>query len=204
MCGGSPTREVFCNTSCTTYNLTQFGHCLPGDASDPTDSGFSPTDCRHHTLEANRKSRWSPVPLACKSEVLMTSSLVLIDLIELLTELKKKKTVWTSGQDGGTCRHTVPPHKTKRRTTTNLKRKNNQNCQKIELYGSPTTKELKKKHSSRLVGGMEAGSRAERTRGKAAAGGPGEGAAGGFGGPTFLCGQTRRNNWGVRQTVQPE
>ena len=62
---------------------------------------------------------------------------------------------------------------------------------------------MKKKHSSRLVGGVEAGSRAERTRGKAAAGGPGEGAAGGLGGPTFLCGQTRRNNWGVRQTVQP-
>ena len=33
-----------------------------------------------------------------------------------------------------------------------------QNCQKIELYGSPITKELKKKHSSRLVGGAETGS----------------------------------------------
>ena len=28
----------------------------------------------------------------------------------------------------------------------------------MELYGSPTTKELKKKHSSRLVGGVEMGS----------------------------------------------
>ena len=36
------------------------------------------------------------------------------------------------------------------------------------MYGSPTTKEIKKKHSSRLVGG------AESTHGKAAAGGPGE------------------------------
>ena len=35
---------------------------------------------------------------------------------------------------------------------------NNQNFQKIELYGSPTTKELKKKHSFRLVGGAEMGS----------------------------------------------
>ena len=35
---------------------------------------------------------------------------------------------------------------------------NNQNCQKIELYGSPTTKELKKKHSFTLVGGVETGS----------------------------------------------
>ena len=31
---------------------------------------------------------------------------------------------------------------------------NNQNCKKIELYGSPTTTELKE-HSSRLVGGVE-------------------------------------------------
>ena len=42
--------------------------------------------------------------------------------------------------------------------TTNLKTKTNQNCQKIELYGSLTTKELKKKHSSRLVREAEIGS----------------------------------------------
>ena len=53
----------------------------------------------------------------------------------------------TSGQHGGIGRHIVPPPTTKRRTTANLKTKNNQNYQKIELYGSPTTKELKKKHS---------------------------------------------------------
>ena len=69
----------------------------------------------------------------------------------------------------------MPPHTTKRRTTTNLKTKNNQNCQKTELYGSLTTKELKKKHSSRLVGGVETASRVERTCGKAvAAGGLGQ------------------------------
>ena len=49
----------------------------------------------------------------------------------------------------------MPPCTTKRRRTTNLKTKNNQNCQKIELYGSPTTKELKKKHSTRPVGGVD-------------------------------------------------
>ena len=38
------------------------------------------------------------------------------------------------------------------------KTKNNQNCQKIKVYGSPTNKELKKKHSSSLVGGAEMGS----------------------------------------------
>ena len=47
---------------------------------------------------------------------------------------------------------------TKRRTTTNLKTKNNQNCQKIKLYGGPTTEELKKKHSFIQVGGVETGS----------------------------------------------
>ena len=42
----------------------------------------------------------------------------------------------------------------------------------MELYGSPTTKELKKKHSPRRAGGAEMGSWAESTHGKAAAGGP--------------------------------
>ena len=56
----------------------------------------------------------------------------------------------------------------------NLKTKNNQNRQKIELYGSPTIKEIKKKHSSRLVGGTEMGSRVERSCGKVVAGGPSE------------------------------
>ena len=70
----------------------------------------------------------------------------------------KNMDIQTSGQDGGIGRHTVPPRTTKKRTTTILKIKNNQNWQKIKLYGSPTTKELKKKHSSRLAGGVEMGS----------------------------------------------
>ena len=41
------------------------------------------------------------------------------------------------------------------------------------MYGSPTTTELKKKHSPRPVGELETGSQAERTGSKAAAGGPG-------------------------------
>ena len=77
------------------------------------------------------------------------------------------KIIYTSGQDGDVGRYTVPPRTTKRRTTTNLKTKNNKNFQKIKLYGSPTTKELKKKHSSRLVGGVK------RTHGKVVAGGLG-------------------------------
>ena len=39
-----------------------------------------------------------------------------------------------------------------------MEAKNIQNCEKMELYISPTTKELKKKHSFRLVGGVEMGS----------------------------------------------
>ena len=66
----------------------------------------------------------------------------------------------------------MPPCTTKRKTTTNLKTKNNQNWQKMELCGSLTTKELKKKHSSRPVGGVEMGSWAKRTLAKLAAGGP--------------------------------
>ena len=77
------------------------------------------------------------------------------------------------GQDGSIGRYTLPPHTTKRRPTTNLKTKNNQNCQKIKLYESLTTKELRKKHSSRLVGGTEVDNWVERTHGKAMAGGPG-------------------------------
>ena len=52
----------------------------------------------------------------------------------------------------------MPPCTTKR--TTNLKTRNDQNCQKIKLHGSLTAKELKKKHSSKLVGGVEMGSQA--------------------------------------------
>ena len=65
----------------------------------------------------------------------------------------------TSGQDRGIGRYTLPPCTTKTRKSTNLKPKSNQNCQKIELYISPTTKELKKKHSSRPVGGVGMGNR---------------------------------------------
>ena len=52
----------------------------------------------------------------------------------------------------------MTPATTKRRTTTNLKTKNNQNCQKIELYGRLANKELKKEHSFIQVGGVEMGS----------------------------------------------
>ena len=84
-----------------------------------------------------------------------------------------KKLVGTSGQDGGVGRHTVPPCTTKTRPT-NLKTKNNQNQQKIELYGSLTTKKLKKKHSTRPVGSAETVSQVERMHSKVVAGGLGQ------------------------------
>ena len=43
----------------------------------------------------------------------------------------------------------------------------------IELYGSLTIKELKRKYSSRPVGGAEMGNQEEKIHGKAPAGGPG-------------------------------
>ena len=61
----------------------------------------------------------------------------------------------TSSQHGGIGRYSLLPCTTQRRLTTSLKTKNNQNCQKIELCGSPTTKVLNTKYSSRLVGGAE-------------------------------------------------
>ena len=83
----------------------------------------------------------------------------------------------------------MPPHTTKRRTT-NLKTKNNQNCQKIELYGIPTIKELKKKHSFRPVGGTEMGSRdgEDSRQGGSWRTGAGKAVAGRAGGSTFTCG----------------
>ena len=64
----------------------------------------------------------------------------------------------TSGQDGGIGRYILLPCTTERRTTANLETKNNRYCQKIEMCGSATTKELKKKHSSTPVGEAEMGS----------------------------------------------
>ena len=71
-----------------------------------------------------------------------------------LLRVKTVKNWGTSGQDGGVGRYTLPTLTTKRRTTSS-KTKQNQNYQKIKLYGSLTTKQLKKKHSFRLLGGAE-------------------------------------------------
>ena len=92
------------------------------------------------------------------------------NFIQFMAELFR---IGTSGQDGGIGRYTLPLH-TSKRTTTNLKTNNNQNCQKIKLYGSLTTMELKKKHSPRP------GGEAQRIHGKVVAGRAGS--------PTFACG----------------
>ena len=72
--------------------------------------------------------------------------------------IRYRKGLGTSSQDGDVGRCTLPPGMAKRRTTTDLKTKSSQNCQRVELYGSLTTKELKKKHAFGLVGGAEMGS----------------------------------------------
>ena len=91
--------------------------------------------------------------------------------------IQKLKAFWrTFGKDGGIGKYSLPPCTTKRRTKTNLKTKITSKT--IKLYGSPTTKELKKKHSSRPVGGQRQAARVEKTHNKAA--------AGRLGSPTFV------------------
>ena len=58
-----------------------------------------------------------------------------------------------------------------------FKNKKQPELTEIKLNGSLTTKELKKKHSSRPVGGAETGSQVERTHSKAVTGGPGKAVA---------------------------
>ena len=70
------------------------------------------------------------------------------------TTVTIKNYVEYSIYDEGVGRYSTPPPTIKIRITTNLKTKNNQNGQETELYGSPTTTELKKKNSCRLVGGV--------------------------------------------------
>ena len=64
----------------------------------------------------------------------------------------------SSSQDRGLGRHTLPPCTTIRKIKTNFKTRNTQNCQKIELFGSLTTEDLKKSYSRRRLG------RSERTQ----------------------------------------
>ena len=102
----------------------------------------------------------------------------------------KKYSPRTFGQDGDVGRYTLPPLTNKRRTMANLKTKNNQSCQKIKLYGTPTAKELKKKHSSRPVGRAEMGSQGKEDSqwDSSWKTGVGEVAAGEAGGLIFGCG----------------
>ena len=81
--------------------------------------------------------------------------------------------------------------------TANLKIKNNQKCKQIELYGSLTTKDLKKEYSPRWVGGteMRSGSREDSVwqwqGGKAA---------------RQLCNQNRRSHihmWQIKPRGSP-
>ena len=72
--------------------------------------------------------------------------------------------LFTSGQDGGIGKHVWPPHATTERITARPQN-NTQNYQKIELYGSPTTKDLKKPtfiHTGQWGGDVETGREARR------------------------------------------
>ena len=67
-----------------------------------------------------------------------------------------------------------------------LKTVNTQNCQKIELYGILTTKDLKKPYSYKWVG--RRGGDAETGREARSCGVVWRGCSSGRGGPTFMCG----------------
>ena len=93
----------------------------------------------------------------------------------------------TSSQDGGVGRHASPPCTTIIRITTNLTTKNTQNCRKIELYGSPTTKDLKKTFVQVGSGGRD-GELRQRVCSVMVARWQEGAAASEMGGPTFTCG----------------
>ena len=61
----------------------------------------------------------------------------------------------TSGQDGGKEKHPSPPYTTTMKITTKLQNKYHPELSKIEVFGGPTTKDLKEPRSSRQVGGAE-------------------------------------------------
>ena len=58
----------------------------------------------------------------------------------------------SSGQDGGKGKHALPSYTAREKITTKLQNKYHPDFQNIKLYGSTTTKDLKKPHSSTWVG----------------------------------------------------
>ena len=106
---------------------------------------------------------------------LMYSHLFILSFVSLAWEYTPdKKFLWADFWPRWRRRqtHCVSSYNQKK----NNKFKNKKQPQLTENWTvrSSTTKELKKKHSSRLVEGAEIGSRAERMCGKAVTGGPSE------------------------------
>ena len=93
----------------------------------------------------------------------------------------------TSGQDGGVGRYTLPPHTTKRRTTTNLKTKNNQNCQNNQGVKEETFIQTGRRGGDRQLGQRGCTAR-QQLKDEVA---------------PHLCVITRKNNCRARQTEQP-
>ena len=100
-----------------------------------------------------------------------------------------------SRQEGGIGRYTSLSYTTKRRIKTNFKTKINQKFQKIKPQRSPTTKELKKKHSSSLVGGAETRNRGGEDKW--------QGSGWQTGWSHIHMWVSWEDNWGARQVMQP-
>ena len=74
----------------------------------------------------------------------------------------KKNKIEYSAQDAGVSKQSLPLHTTTEKLQLDYKTSITHNHQKIKMYGSLTTKELKKSHSSRRVGGLERQGKAGR------------------------------------------
>ena len=76
--------------------------------------------------QAYRLWRQTEAPATLRSSPATNTSVTLV-INWCITNYKNS----SAGQDGDVGRYTLPPHTTKRRTTTNIKTKNNQNCRKL-------------------------------------------------------------------------
>ena len=79
---------------------------------------------KHKTTNSHRRRQSTDANNEMTQMMKLSNKYLKVAIIKML----KRVITNTSGQDGGVSRYTLPPCTTKRRTTTNLKTKNNQDC----------------------------------------------------------------------------
>ena len=134
-------------TMCTNHRSVRWGKLLKGWGENEEGKGAQIYGDRgNQTLGGEHTMQYTDGVL--QNCTLATYIILLIDVTPINLILKNK----TSSQDGGIGKHGSPPHTTMANITTRLQNNYHPEStenQKIKLYGSPTTKELKKSHSSR-------------------------------------------------------